>query len=40
MNKGGRGNTNPFQNETVSGRDLSHARAVCKWASEWIEIIC
>jgi hypothetical protein len=34
-NKGGRGNINPFQNETVSGRDLSHARAVCKWAPEW-----
>jgi hypothetical protein len=34
-NRGGRGNINPFQNETVSGRDLSHARAVCKWAPEW-----
>jgi hypothetical protein len=32
-NKGGRGNINPFQNETVSGCDLSHARAICKWAA-------
>jgi hypothetical protein len=34
--------TDSLQNETsptVGRRDLSHARAICKWAPEWIEEI-